>query len=250
MVRTWQKNPSTPLWLFRKLWQQKTYQRSIRCLCTKGFYFWFSGTSWQSKLQNNNHKYFLPWNLPQDPTLHSSCKITRRKKVLNLWFSVFSTFREFFWLHSKYLFLQDANYAFPFRHWVFSRFLPSQRMSKTKKAWKTLWRFQCWTAKCLFRCQIGEEALACRNNAALFDLSYSGKFYLCGAEAQDTADYLFAANTRCEVNQTISTCVLNKRGGVEADCTVTRIEPGSGGVTDPIFQRKAFYIGEQMNFSL
>ncbi|XP_034934422.1 sarcosine dehydrogenase, mitochondrial [Chelonus insularis] len=89
---------------------------------------------------------------------------------------------------------------------------------------------------------IGEEALACRNKAALFDLSYFGKFYLCGAQAQEAANYLFTANVNREVNRVVYTCALNKHGGVETDCTVTSIEAGSGGVADPIFQRKAFYI--------
>ncbi|XP_063973708.1 sarcosine dehydrogenase, mitochondrial [Diachasmimorpha longicaudata] len=89
---------------------------------------------------------------------------------------------------------------------------------------------------------IGSEALACRNKAALFNLSYFGKFYLCGAQAQEAADFLFTANVNRETNRTIYTCSLNKYGGVEADCTVTSIEAGSGGVADPIFQRKAFYV--------
>ncbi|XP_074108249.1 sarcosine dehydrogenase, mitochondrial-like [Cotesia typhae] len=89
---------------------------------------------------------------------------------------------------------------------------------------------------------IGSEALACRNKAALFDLSYFGKYYLCGAQSQEAANYLFTANVDREVNRTVYTCALNKHGGVEADCTVTSIEAGSGGVADPIFQRKAFYI--------
>ncbi|XP_015606904.1 sarcosine dehydrogenase, mitochondrial [Cephus cinctus] len=89
---------------------------------------------------------------------------------------------------------------------------------------------------------IGEEALACRNNAALFDMSYFGKFYLCGPDAQKAADYLFTSNTDRDINRTVYSCMLNKNGGVEADCTVTAIETGSGGVADPIFRGKAFYI--------
>ncbi|XP_043254567.1 sarcosine dehydrogenase, mitochondrial isoform X1 [Colletes gigas] len=89
---------------------------------------------------------------------------------------------------------------------------------------------------------IREEALACRKNAALFNMSYLGKFYLCGPEAQKTADYLFTANTNCEFNKTVYTCMLNNAGGVEMDCTVTILEPGSSGIVNPIFKEKAFYI--------
>ncbi|XP_076284985.1 E3 ubiquitin-protein ligase HERC2 isoform X2 [Lasioglossum baleicum] len=89
---------------------------------------------------------------------------------------------------------------------------------------------------------IRNEALACRNNAALFDMSYLGKFYLCGPEARKAADYLFTADTRCETNKTIYTCLLNKAGGVEMDCTVTILESGSSGIVDPIFKDIAFYV--------
>ena len=43
---------------------------------------------------------------------------------------------------------------------------------------------------------------------------------------------------------TVDTCMLNHQGGVEANCTVTAISAGSGGVVDPIFQGKALYIGK------
>ncbi|XP_078045792.1 sarcosine dehydrogenase, mitochondrial-like isoform X2 [Augochlora pura] len=90
---------------------------------------------------------------------------------------------------------------------------------------------------------IRDEVLACRNNVSLFNMSYLGKFYLCGPGAQEAADYLFTADTRCNTSKTIYTCMLNKTGGVEMDCTVTILEPGSGGVINPIFKDTAFYIG-------
>lgn len=89
---------------------------------------------------------------------------------------------------------------------------------------------------------IREEALACRNNVVLFNLSYFGKFYLCGPEVQQAADYLFTSNTKRSYNRIIYSCMLNHKGGIEGDCTVTAIEPGSSGIIDPIFKNKAFYI--------
>ena len=56
-------------------------------------------------------------------------------------------------------------------------------------------------------------------------------------------DYIFTSQVNREINRTVYTCMLNKRGGVEGDCTVTGLESGSGGVVDPIFKGKAFYIG-------
>lgn len=94
--------------------------------------------------------------------------------------------------------------------------------------------------------QIREEALACRKNVALFDMSYLGKFYLCGRDAQKAANYLFTANTNRECNKTIYTCMLNYSGGVEADCIVTVLKPGSSGIVNPIFKGKAFYIGTSL----
>nr|XP_033339035.1 sarcosine dehydrogenase, mitochondrial [Megalopta genalis] len=89
---------------------------------------------------------------------------------------------------------------------------------------------------------IKDEALACRNDVALFNMSYLGKFYLCGPEAREAVDYLFTADTRCNTNKVIYTCMLNKAGGVEMDSTVTIIEPGSGEIINPIFKDTGFYI--------
>jgi sarcosine dehydrogenase len=84
--------------------------------------------------------------------------------------------------------------------------------------------------------QIGEECLACREQAALFDLSSLGKFYLCGPDAQKAADWLFTADTTCPPGRTVYSCMLNCGAGVEADITVSAIERGSGGQIDPVFQ--------------
>lgn len=66
---------------------------------------------------------------------------------------------------------------------------------------------------------------------------------MCGPQSKEAANYLCTANVDREINRIVYTCMLNKQGKVEADCTVTSIEAGSGGVADPIFQGKAFYIG-------
>jgi len=95
----------------------------------------------------------------------------------------------------------------------------------------------------MYLLQIREEALACRNNVALFNMSYFGKHYICGPDAKKAVDYIFTSRMDREINRIVYTCMLNKRGGVEGDCTVTGLESGSGGVVDPIFKGKAFYIG-------
>jgi sarcosine dehydrogenase len=67
-------------------------------------------------------------------------------------------------------------------------------------------------------------------------MSSLGKFYLCGPEAQEAADWLFTANTNHPLGKTVYTCLLNSKAGVEADATVSIIESGTGGQIDPIFK--------------
>jgi len=40
-------------------------------------------------------------------------------------------------------------------------------------------------------CQIKAECVGCRQRAAIFNMSYFGKFYLTGPDAQAAADYIF-----------------------------------------------------------
>lgn len=84
--------------------------------------------------------------------------------------------------------------------------------------------------------QIGEEANAARNNVAVFDLSYFTKMYLTGPDAEKAADWLFTADTDKEPGRVVYTCALNKKGGVEADVTVTALEEGVGTLVGPILK--------------
>uniref|UniRef100_A0A8C1ZLP1 Sarcosine dehydrogenase n=1 Tax=Cyprinus carpio TaxID=7962 RepID=A0A8C1ZLP1_CYPCA len=72
---------------------------------------------------------------------------------------------------------------------------------------------------------ICDECLTCRNAIAVFDMSYFGKFYLTGPDAKKAADWLFTADVNKAPGSTVYTCMLNKRGGVESDLTVSRLEP-------------------------
>uniref|UniRef100_A0A3Q2PCC1 Sarcosine dehydrogenase, mitochondrial n=1 Tax=Fundulus heteroclitus TaxID=8078 RepID=A0A3Q2PCC1_FUNHE len=74
---------------------------------------------------------------------------------------------------------------------------------------------------------IKRECLSCRNDVAVFNMSYFGKFYLTGPDAKQAADWLFSANVNKKPGSTVYTCMLNKRGGAEADLTVSRLEPGA-----------------------
>jgi len=89
---------------------------------------------------------------------------------------------------------------------------------------------------------IRAECLATRTAAALFNMSYFGKYYLTGPDAQKAADWIFTARMDGEQGKTIYTCMLNKQAGIEADLTVSLIEPGAGSAADPEFQGTGFYI--------
>ncbi|XP_077005171.1 sarcosine dehydrogenase, mitochondrial isoform X1 [Tamandua tetradactyla] len=73
---------------------------------------------------------------------------------------------------------------------------------------------------------IKKECLACRGAAAVFDMSYFGKFYLVGLDARKAADWLFSADVSRSPGSTVYTCMLNHRGGTESDLTVSRLAPG------------------------
>lgn len=47
----------------------------------------------------------------------------------------------------------------------------------------------------LFYAQIGKEALACRTNAVVFNMSYFAKMYLTGSQAEEAANWLFTGVT-------------------------------------------------------
>ena len=89
---------------------------------------------------------------------------------------------------------------------------------------------------------IRAECLATRTTAGLFNMSYFGKFYLTGPDAQAAVDWIFTAPMTGTEGKTIYTCMLNKGAGIEADLTVSVIGSGSGSSADPSFEGRGFYI--------
>lgn len=59
-------------------------------------------------------------------------------------------------------------------------------------------------------------------------MSYFGKFYLTGPDARKAADWLFSADVARDPGSTVYTCMLNRRGGIEADLTVVGKETRKG----------------------
>ncbi|XP_071948370.1 sarcosine dehydrogenase, mitochondrial-like [Antedon mediterranea] len=90
--------------------------------------------------------------------------------------------------------------------------------------------------------KIGKECLSCRNDVAVFNMSYFGKFYLTGPDSQAAADWIFSNDMTKNEGSTVYTCMLNKRGGVEGDLTVSMIESGDGSPVEPQFEGRGFYV--------
>ncbi|XP_040819296.1 sarcosine dehydrogenase, mitochondrial [Ochotona curzoniae] len=90
---------------------------------------------------------------------------------------------------------------------------------------------------------IKAECLACRGAAALFDMSYFGKFFLLGPDARKAADWLFSADINRPPGSTVYTCMLNKHGGTESDLTVSCLAPGAtASPLAPAFEGHGYYL--------
>lgn len=72
---------------------------------------------------------------------------------------------------------------------------------------------------------IGAEALATRRTAGLFDETSFAKIEIAGPGAAAFMDRLCANDVLRDVGSVVYTQLLNRRGGIEADLTVTRLEP-------------------------
>ncbi|XP_042767900.1 sarcosine dehydrogenase, mitochondrial isoform X4 [Panthera leo] len=91
--------------------------------------------------------------------------------------------------------------------------------------------------------EIKKECLACRGAAAVFNMSYFGKFYLVGLDARKAADWLFSADVSRPPGSTVYTCMLNHRGGTESDLTVSRLAPGpQASALTPAFEGDGYYL--------
>jgi 4-methylaminobutanoate oxidase (formaldehyde-forming) len=70
---------------------------------------------------------------------------------------------------------------------------------------------------------VAAEHRACRQAAALFDQSFFSKFSLIGRDAERVLQTICAGDVGRAPGRVVYTQMLNRRGGIEADLTVTRI---------------------------
>ena len=67
------------------------------------------------------------------------------------------------------------------------------------------------------------EHKSVRNNIGLFDQTAFAKFILAGNDSEDVLQNICANNLAVQVGSVVYTAMLNDRGGIEADITVTRL---------------------------
>ncbi len=70
---------------------------------------------------------------------------------------------------------------------------------------------------------VGDEHKAVRENVGMFDLSSFGKSIIQGRDAESQLQRICAADVAVPVGKVVYTQLLNQRGGIEADLTMTRI---------------------------
>ena len=68
-----------------------------------------------------------------------------------------------------------------------------------------------------------EEHMAARENVAVFDQTSFGKFLVQGKEALDLLEWTCGNRIDVPVGKVVYTQLLNERGGIEGDVTVTRV---------------------------
>jgi 4-methylaminobutanoate oxidase (formaldehyde-forming) len=71
---------------------------------------------------------------------------------------------------------------------------------------------------------VAAEHAACRERAALFDMSSFAKLLVKGADAHAVLQYLVANDVPTTPGRTVYTGMLNERGGYESDFTVTCVD--------------------------
>jgi sarcosine dehydrogenase len=70
---------------------------------------------------------------------------------------------------------------------------------------------------------VGEEHRACRERVALFDATSFAKFMLVGRDAERALSWICANNVGQPPGRVVYTQMLDARGGIECDLTVTRL---------------------------
>ena len=101
--------------------------------------------------------------------------------------------------------------------WERVNWYPSTNGSSPETSRPLGWAGRIWSPA------VREECLATRDAAGLFDQTSFSKLEVSGAGALDWLRYLCAGRVDKPVGSVVYTQLLNERGGIEADLTVTRL---------------------------
>jgi glycine cleavage system aminomethyltransferase T/glycine/D-amino acid oxidase-like deaminating enzyme len=72
---------------------------------------------------------------------------------------------------------------------------------------------------------VKKEHLACRDNVVIFDQSSFAKLLIQGKDAEKFLQKMCAGNIAVPVGKCVYTSMLNERGGIETDITISRLAP-------------------------
>ncbi|XP_002158472.3 sarcosine dehydrogenase, mitochondrial [Hydra vulgaris] len=90
---------------------------------------------------------------------------------------------------------------------------------------------------------IGSECKTCREKVAVFNMSYFAKFLLTGPDASTAVDWIFTNNMRKPTGSVTYTCMLNEKGGIVADLTVSTLDSSNNSsAIFPEFQENGYYL--------
>jgi 4-methylaminobutanoate oxidase (formaldehyde-forming) len=102
-----------------------------------------------------------------------------------------------------------------------------------KAAYEYSWKRQNWFANA------AAEQAAIRTNVGMYDMSSFGKIRVEGRDAEAVLNRIGGANMSVPVGKIVYTQFLNRRGGIEADVTVTRLAGHAYLVVTPAATRLA-----------
>jgi sarcosine dehydrogenase len=72
---------------------------------------------------------------------------------------------------------------------------------------------------------VGEEHRAVRDNVGIIDQTSFAKFLVLGPDVAEALSWICAGDVNREVGRVVYTQMLNRRGGIECDLTVSRLAP-------------------------
>lgn len=102
-----------------------------------------------------------------------------------------------------------------------------------ERAYQYSWKRQNWFENS------AREHMAVRENVGLYDMSSFGKIRVAGPDAEKFLNYVGGGNYAVPSGKIVYTQLLNNRGGIEADVTVTRLSETAYLVVTPAATRLA-----------